>query len=284
MPRFSDASEWLSYWITAPRIPAERQRILERYYQSYVSHFGPYLRRHYISQISELENEVARNPGCRVLEIGCGCGTESLWLGLQGASVVGIDLDRDRLEVARARLAHTKRDLGLRVQVEYEQMSVFQATRYGTFDVVWMEQTFHHIEPRMEFLRLLKSLVKPGGSFVISEANALNPLLQLQLIGRRGFKTLRKYTDSSGRTHLYGNERITTAGSLSRQLASVGFRVMSVRHFRVLPNVAWADRFGLLESFVPGWFKPGFTHFNLVAEHVPSSSTRSSRSDGISAA
>lgn len=270
--KFSDVSEWLAYWMERPRIAPAKQRVFERYYCSFYSHFGPYLRKHYASQMHEVEEIVGRRTGCRVLEIGCGCGTESLWLGLLGANVVGIDLDQQRLAVAQARLAHTRNELGLAAQVEFAETSVFQIERFGKFDVIWMEQAFHHVEPRMEFLKLLQTLLSPGGSVVIADANAWNPFLQLQLLGRRGFKTIRQYEDSQGRTHVYGNERITTSRSLSRQLESVGFRVKSVRHFRIFPNAPWADRMGFVESCVPSWFKPVFTHFNLVAEQVASSS------------
>jgi len=263
--RFNDISDWLDYWFVEPRLPEPEQSVLERYYHSFVSHFGSYLRKHYAAQISELEKIIIQKPGCRVLEIGCGCGTESIWLGLLGASVTGIDLQKDRLKVANARLAHIKEKLNLVPDVKFERVSVFDATRFGKFDVIWMEQAFHHVEPRDEFIKLLTQLIDLGGVVAISEANAWNPFLQLQLVLQRGFKTIKEYKDKEGNTHVYGNERITTAGDLSKQLVQMGFNVKSVRYFRIFPNRAWADRLEWVESIVPKWFKPAFTHYNLVA-------------------
>lgn len=279
--RFANIASWLSYWLSHPRLEPGDQQVLEGYYRSYMANFGPYLQAHYASQIREMEEIVAQQPGCRILEIGCGCGTESLWLSMLGASVVGIDLDRSRLAVARARLAHTTEILGYCTKTRFEELSVFRASELGPFDAVWMEQAFHHIEPRAQFLELLRLLVRPGGTLVISEANAWNPLLQIQLFRRRGFKTLRVYQDSFGQAHPYGNERITSSRQLTRQLIRVGFQVRSVRHFRVLPNAAWSDRLRGIESVVPSWFRPAFTNFNLVAEHAPSTVPRSTRSASV---
>jgi len=262
---FNNISNWLDYWFIEQRLPEPEQKVFKRYYHSFVFHFGPYLRKHYAAQISELEKVIAERPGCRVLEIGCGCGTESIWLGLLGASVTGIDLQQDRLNVAWARLDHIKATLNLAPDVKFEQVSVFDATRFGKFDVIWMEQAFHHVEPRDNFIQLLAQLINPGGVVVISEANAWNPFLQLQLLLERGFNTVKEYKDKDGNSHVYGIERITTAGRLSRNLEQAGFTVKSVRYFRIFPNRVWADRLEWIESITPTWFKPVFTHYNLVA-------------------
>jgi len=264
---FNDLSDWLNYWFVKQRLSQPEQSVLERYYHSFISHFGPYLRKHYASQIHELEEIVIKRPGCRILEIGCGCGTESIWLGLLGASVLGIDLQRDRLNVANARLEHTKAELNLAPDVEFRMTSVFDTMQSGPFDIVWMEQAFHHIEPRTDFIELLTKLVSPDGTIVISEANAWNPLIQLQLLLQRGFKTVKEYKDKNGISHIYGNERIITAGCLARKLEQVGFTIKSIRYYRIFPNLPWAERFAFIESVVPRWLKPAFTHYNLVAEY-----------------
>src|SRR4249920_1669368 len=63
---------------------------------------------------SELESVFRRNtiPPCRALEIGCGTGTNSVWLAEQGFEVTGIDLAPLAVERAqeRARAAGVKAD------------------------------------------------------------------------------------------------------------------------------------------------------------------------------
>ena len=72
-----------------------------------------------------------------------------------------------------------------------------------------MEQAFHHVEPRARVYETIAALLKPEGRVVISEANGWNPLLQLVLFRRRGFRTVIERTTETGERFLYGNERIT---------------------------------------------------------------------------
>ncbi|MGF1578783.1 MAG: class I SAM-dependent methyltransferase [Gemmataceae bacterium] len=45
---------------------------------------------------------------CRVLEIGCGTGTNSLWLADQGFEVTGVDLSPTAIEIARSKASHRR--------------------------------------------------------------------------------------------------------------------------------------------------------------------------------
>ena len=90
---FDNIAEWLEYWFVEPRLPEKEQAVLDRYYRSYRNYFGPYLKRHYVSQAREVE-QIVTERSCRVLDVGCGCGTESIWLGLLGAVLAPVAVDR----------------------------------------------------------------------------------------------------------------------------------------------------------------------------------------------
>lgn len=77
------------------------------------------------------------------------------------------------------------------------------------FDVVYIEQAFHHIEPRRRLIEKLSSLVVPDGQLIISEANGWNPALQIHLFRMRGARTIIMHDG-----HLWGNERITVPWAL----------------------------------------------------------------------
>jgi 2-polyprenyl-3-methyl-5-hydroxy-6-metoxy-1,4-benzoquinol methylase len=268
LTRPKSISDFLAAWLEGRWLSEPDQGVLLNYYQSYVRHFGPYLRYHYCNQTVELLDKLNRSPDANVLEVGCGCGTESLFMALQGAHVLGLDVRHDRLAVASSRLQLLKRlgrdDLACR----FEARSVFDITAESQFDIIWMEQAFHHIEPRRDALGHFARLLKPGGSIVISEANGWNPVLQLSLLRKRGFNTIASYTDSQGQQHVYGNERITTPVSLRRLLREAGLEASSLRYFRLFPNWRIADRLLNLERFMPSLLKPAFTHFNLVARKI----------------
>lgn len=258
-------SEFLAAWLERAWLAPDEERVLRRYYASYVRHFGPYMRRQYAEQTRELIARVQRLSAPRVLEAGCGCGTESLYMALLGARVLGIDINQDRLGVARSRLAVLGREAGRSLDCAFENRSLFDLEPRGDFDVIWMEQAFHHLEPREQVLKLLPRLLAPNGVVVISEPNAWNPLVQLDFFRKRGFRTVVEYEDAEGQTHLYGNERILPPRRLVRHLRSVGLQPLSLRYFRLFPNLPMADSLSVIESWCPQIVKVPFTHYNLVA-------------------
>ncbi|MDZ7736200.1 MAG: class I SAM-dependent methyltransferase [Gammaproteobacteria bacterium] len=149
--------------------------------------------------------------------------------------------------------------------VEFRQISTFDAVSLGRFDCIWMEQTFHHVEPRKDFMQLLGRLLRPGGVAI----NFRRPMAGIPdpvpAFSTARFQDDRYYTDSHGVSHPYGNERITTSGRLRRDLQRVGFENQSVRHYRLFPNRPWADKWQGIEDIVPAWIRPAFTHYNVVA-------------------
>mgnify|MGYP002641773136 CR=1 FL=1 len=264
--KFIDAksiSEFLSLWLTQDCLPETEQHVLRKYYSSYVADFPTRIRNYYDRQTEEVVELVEKSNGGRLLEVGCGCGTESLWLALKGARVVGIDLNNDRLNVARER-AGVLRAAGCELNVEFFNQSVLEQKDECQYDIIWMEQAFHHLEPRADVVRKLASLLSPGGHMIISEANGLNLMLQLQLLNTRGFRTVKTYVDQSGVEHQYGNERVLGAGSLKRILAGEGVDSLAIQHFRLFPNHPLFSRLQWIEDVFPRWMTAFFTHYNYV--------------------
>lgn len=261
--------EFLDWWLRHPVLDEKSAAIMNRYYSSYRRHFGTYARRHYAGQTREIEALVAQRPGARLLEIGAGCGTEALWLALRGCSVLAIDVDRERLAVAAARQAVVEGIVGRKLALEFRPASVFDLEPEPAFDLVWMEQTFHHIEPRRQLYTTLARLVRPGGHVVIADTNGWNPLIQASLFRQRGLRTIVDRTLPDGRRLHYGQERISIPPVLTRGFAAAGFERRSVRYFRVMANTPVADRWLRWERRVPGWLLPAFTHYVLTAQRAP---------------
>ncbi len=250
-----DPADFLAGWFDGGRLPPAQQAVLDGYYAGYRRHFGPRLRHFYADQLREVATLV--RPDTRLLEVGCGCGTESLWLAQQGADVTAIDVRQDRLDVAKARAA----TLGL--NVAFTKTNLLDLPAEPSFDIVWMEQAFHHLEPRDAVVRHIAALLKPGGHLAISEANGANPLIQAQLFARRGFKTIATYTDDDGVERPYGNERVMTGATLAGLFADVGIECQSLRWFRLWPNRPWAEALAGVERW--RWLpKMLFTHVNYV--------------------
>lgn len=107
------------------------------------------------------------NAGGTVLEVGCGTGNLLVQLArsFPQARCVGVDIDRDSLEVARGRITAA----GLEGRAQAREGTVAQATEAGSFDAVVMVEVLHEIAPAIrpgvvaESARALRS----GGWMVI---------------------------------------------------------------------------------------------------------------------
>ncbi|MDE2005187.1 MAG: methyltransferase domain-containing protein [Rhodospirillales bacterium] len=255
----ADIAAFLAFWLANPVLSAASQDVFDRYYASYRRHFGPYLRHWYARQTEELIGLARALDRPRVLEIGCGCGTESLWTALAGADVVAIDIFDDLLTTARERQAWLEARSGVKLTCQFLNRSVLSADDLGQFDIVYMEQAFHHMEPRAEVVRRIADRVRPGGYLVIAEANAWNPFLQAHLLRLRGTTTI---IEMGG--HPWGHERVIIPAALLRHFRRFGFARHRLRYFRTLPNLRIGDRLLWLDRRVPGFLRPLFTHYNLV--------------------
>lgn len=256
-------SDFLQQWLDGDFLRGEEWDTFSRYYVSYIDHFGSYIKFHYGAQTRELFGALAQDKSKKILEIGCGCGTESLWVALQGYTVKGIDISDEMLRVARARQGVLEAALGRKLACDFEKRSVLDISG-EQYDVIWMEQAFHHLEPRAEVLKKLSALLRPGGRLVICEVNAWNPMLQAVFFKQRGFNTIS--TDEHGGQ--VGNERILTAKALGRLLARHGIREERIRYFRFFPNKPWVDwiasRFGVVDDKDIAMLRPLYTHYNYV--------------------
>lgn len=252
-------AEFLAFWLASPVLGAEHQPVFDHYYRSYKRHFGPYLKHWYARQTAEL-TRLIQELGCpSVLEVGSGCGTEALWAALQGARVTAIDISRDLLAVAEARKAWIEDRTSAKLDCRFLYRSILETEDLEPYDIVYIEQAFHHLEPRAEVVRKMAQLVRPGGRLIISEANGWNPFIQLKMLRLRGTTTITMYDG-----HLWGHERITVPFALIRQFGAYGLTRESLDYYRVLPNTRAADRLLWLDRRLPSFLRPAFTHFNLV--------------------
>jgi demethylmenaquinone methyltransferase/2-methoxy-6-polyprenyl-1,4-benzoquinol methylase len=114
--------------------------------------------------------EMLAAPGRRILDVGCGTGGVSLACAARGAEVVGIDINRGMLQIARAKAAATTS----KGSVEWLELGAAEiADRFdaSVFDGVVSCLTFSELsEQEQEFtLRLVVGRLKPGGDLVLAD-------------------------------------------------------------------------------------------------------------------
>lgn len=237
------------------------RQVFETYYEHFDANADYWL------QNAELAYEyiygfLANASHPRILDVGCGVGTESLAFASHGASVIGIDVTESYLNCARERLSLFGQQ---RLDVEFSFANILDMPSSRSFDAVWMNQAYHHLEPRAEVVGKLANMVRGGGYIFISDTNAWNPMVQLMLFRARGFQTIRQYQDADGAVRLYGRERVTTAGAVVRAFAKYGFRCVSRKYYKIFPNSPkFADAEALLRK--ASW--PAFFYANYAVALV----------------
>jgi len=102
-------------------------------------------------------------PG-RALEVGCGTGTNAVWLAQQGFDVLGVDLSPLAIEKARARAAAAGREC------RFEVLDFLSGEPpSGPFGLVFDRGCFHVFdepEARARFASRVAALLEPGGSWL----------------------------------------------------------------------------------------------------------------------
>ena len=264
-------SGFLAAWFDlAPRLDDEARRQFERYYAGYLKRFDSYMRHSYDRRLAPLLLRV--RAGTRVLEVGSGCGSECLFLASLGCDVTGVEIHKMRLHTARERQSLMEKLRGTTLPCRFVEGSLFDDDLDlggESFDVVWMEEAYHHLEPRNRVGARVANLVSVGGHVVIAETNALNPLVQLQLLRARGLPKVRTFRDERGRRHEYGVERVTSARRLARQFERSGFQTELVRHERLFPNLGMAPRtLKMLERRLDFLPRCAFVHYSYVGRRA----------------
>lgn len=111
--------------------------------------------------------------GARVLEVGCGTGQLTNFLGIHwDRQVFGSDMCLNSLRLAKAFRDRS----GIR-NAEFVQMNLFRpAFRPSTFDVVISNGVLHHTGDPLGAFRSISRLVKPGGCILIGLYNRIGRL------------------------------------------------------------------------------------------------------------
>ncbi len=122
----------------------------------------------------DLVDEVERYQplqGRRYLDIGCGFGGAVVAAARRGARAVGIEVDRQRLELAGANV----RDFGLTHSTELRCQDGLDpeiAVRLGRFDAITCNDVAEHVDKVEQLFQNLGALLAPGGVAYVEVPNS----------------------------------------------------------------------------------------------------------------
>lgn len=126
------------------------ESLVAKYPELERSHFWWATRR---EMVRELVADLAHDPAPSILDVGCGSGLTGEMLTSLGATVVGVDVQRQRESMTI--------DF---VEGDYLSLS----DRLGTFDVVLALDAIEHFESETEVISALSRNLKPGGHLVVT--------------------------------------------------------------------------------------------------------------------
>src|SRR3989442_15462321 len=103
--------------------------------------------------------EFRRHRGERVLEVGCGTGSDLLQFAKHGAIATGVDITPAHLELARQRVGH----LATIVEGDGRHLPFPDAS----FDYVYSHGVLHHSDEPRKMVEEIYRVLRPGGRFNI---------------------------------------------------------------------------------------------------------------------
>jgi SAM-dependent methyltransferase len=185
--------------------------------------------------------------GARVLDLGCGIGTEALEFARHGADVVAVDYSQQSLDIAAERAQAEDLRIDFRLQ-DFQQPVIVKP---NTFDLVWAWGSIHHAKNPAAVLHWVPLYMAPGAEFRMMVYHRFSTKA-LRLWAEAGFPLNFDGAVARGSeaqpncptTHTY------TRWGARRLLENAGLDVLSVKVTHIFP---WqGDAYGR-RQWVKGW-------------------------------
>lgn len=202
---------------------------------------------HYLPQVVDFSGY----RGQRLLEVGCGIGTDLVRFAKGGARVTGIDLAQTAIDLARKNFELNG------VQAEELRVANGEALPFAdaSFDVVYGHGVIQYTADAPQLIRECYRVLKPGGTGIfmvynrVSWLNALSKVMKVAL-EHEDAPVLKKYSIGEFKALLAPfaevrivPERFPVKSRLHKGWKGVAFNTMFVGTFNALPR-AWVRPLG----------------------------------------
>ncbi|MBO6899838.1 MAG: class I SAM-dependent methyltransferase [Rhizobiaceae bacterium] len=158
--------------------PAEASIFREYYEEAGLlsRHKVAFFRRHFCETFFRASRFLlARRDRPHILDLGCGTGSQAIYLALLGARITGVDMDGPALEIFRKRKALYERLSGKQLDIELVERSAFDIdyASFAPIDGVYSMFAFNMMQPSADlFAALLPALAADARIAIIDGNNA----------------------------------------------------------------------------------------------------------------
>ena len=213
--------------------------LLYRYYRNMLSK-NPLRQSHYFAQriknvVKLLLQSRMHTQRLRILDCGCGFGTESIIFALLGGKVLGVDLNAERLSVAKKRINYYK-ELQPQLEIDFRLCNILEYRCTDAFDIIYAKEFISHVHPLSEFVRVAQNCLRKGATLFLHATNLLNPWSSYKAWKEHKHGLYRFVKDpETGRRIPYAVERLVSPFVLKQLLSANGFQVVEI-NFYVWPG------------------------------------------------
>lgn len=229
LPSEADVTEWFGNVrreLDAGFLDAAQHRVLDTYYREagLLSDFRrPFFLAHFCRPLSLALSHIfagARQP--RIIDLGCGTGTQAILFALLGGEVLGVDTASQSLEILATRKAYYERLSGRKLKIRCLQEDAFRVpySDLGPFDGIWSLFAFNMMQPSRRLLDCILPAAAPGCRMAIMDGNRL-------------------HWGSKFRKRPFSPIPALAPPEFAEELSRRGFRVTAHRAGVGLPPVAW---------------------------------------------
>lgn len=133
-----------------------------------------YYQHHFIRFIAESLKFLftdSRQP--RILDIGCGCGMQSILMSILGAEVVAVDINPEAINVCKQRCEFYEDVVRKKIPITFIQGDILQQKRgdIGWFNGIYSLFAWEHVSPQSTIVEVASGLLKPFGRIALQNTN-----------------------------------------------------------------------------------------------------------------
>ncbi len=177
-----------------------------------------------------------------VLDVGCGVGTIAIYLAHLGKNVVGIDISKRAIDIAKDAVPD---DLLNKLIFRKVELDKFKSKNKNKFDLVICAEVLEHIEDDKTFLKDIFYVLKPGGYLVLTTPTPESLMYRWGMYKRFDLEV--------------GHLRRYTGKQIKKIISSTGFDVVFFRQTEsILRSSLFTTRLGFLIKFIRGPLVPIF--------------------------